>query len=122
MMDLKELYPILPLLAEADPGWCIFGSAARWMDSEDAPLPHDIDIMMSEEGAKRAEVLLAPFRLFTPQPESGKWLSRRSHYQIGSIEIDLSGGLQRLRNGAWHPVFPREIKEKGQLRYCPCLE
>lgn len=121
MMDLKELYPILPLLTEADPEWCIFGSAARWMDSEDAPLPHDIDIMMSEEGAKRAEALLAPFRLSTTLPESGKWLSRRSHYQVGSIVIDLSGGLQRLSDGKWTPVAPKEVKEKGQLRYCPCL-
>lgn len=121
MIEIQDLYPILPLLSQADAHWCIFGSAARWLDGEDVH-PHDIDIMVSEEGAARLEVLLAPYRLHSPQPESGKWRSRRSHYLIGNTEIDLSGGLHRLTGGKWFPVHPGSIKEKGQLKYCPSLE
>lgn len=116
MIDIQDLYPILHLLDKADAGWCIFGSAARWLDGEDTD-PQDIDIIMSEEGAAHAEILLAPYRLHTPQQESGKWRSRRSHYLVGHTEIDLSGGLQQLREGEWKSVAPMAIKEKRGVKY-----
>lgn len=121
MADINVLIPILPILSEADPDWCIFSSAARLLDGEDV-VPGDIDIMMSEEGAIRAEQLLGHYRSHVHQPESGRYLSRRSHYIIDGTHIDISGGLMRLRNGSWERVHPAEVKTRKGIRYTTGLK
>lgn len=99
---------IKPLLDQADAQWTVFGSAAAFLSGETDTAPKDLDICLSLEGATRAERLLAPYRVERDLPESGKWRSRRSHYMIEGVEIDLSGGLERLTSeGKWMPVtFP----------------
>ncbi len=99
---------ITPLLDQADAGWAVFGSAAAFLAGETDQAPKDLDICLSLEGAIRAECLLAPYRVERNMPESGKWRSRRSLYMIEGVEIDLSGGLERLTSdGKWQSVtFP----------------
>lgn len=110
------LKAILPLLYECDAGWCVFSSAARQLDGEDVT-PADIDIMMSEDGARRAEEVLACYRVHETLPESGRWRSRRALYRIGGTDIDISGGLERLTDGRWIPAIPDSVKVKDGIRY-----
>lgn len=100
----QTLNTITPLLNEADPDWHIFGSAAAWLDGSSSCEPNDLDIMLSLDGAIRAEQLLAAYRINRQMPESGKYRSRRSFYLVNGVEIDLSGGLERLVDGRWIPV------------------
>lgn len=117
MIDFSVLHPLIPLLNEADANWCIFSSAAHLLNGEDV-YANDIDIMMTVEGAIRAEELLKEYRIWTPQKESGVYRSRRSHYIIKGIEIDLSGGLEKLSNGQWHPIKIQNVRiTKEGLRY-----
>ena len=95
---------ITPLLNEADADWKVFGSAAAWLDGRSSRKPHDLDVMLSLEGAVRAEQLLAPYRVERQVAESGRYRSRRSFYLVGGVEIDLSGGLEELVDGRWVPV------------------
>lgn len=99
---------ITPLLDQADARWTVFGSAAAFLAGETDMVPNDLDVCLSLEGAIRAERLLTPYRVERNLPESGKWRSRRSHYMIEGVEIDLSGGLERrTSDGKWLPVtFP----------------
>lgn len=102
---LHALSIVKPLLDQADPDWRVFGSAAAYLSGASQRKPHDLDIQLSLEGAILAEQLLAPYRLDKEQPESGKYRSRRSHYEVEGIEIDLSGGLERLTpEGKWVKV------------------
>lgn len=116
MTDIRALTTILPLLYECDAEWCVFSSAARMIDGEDVT-PNDIDIMMSENGARRAEEALACYRIREAQPESGKWRSRRGLYRIEDTYIDISGGLERLADGKWEPAKASTVKIKDGIRY-----
>ena len=95
---------ITPLLNEADADWKLFGSAEAWLDGRSTRKPHDLDVMLSLDGAIRAEQLLAAYRVDRQVAESGKYRSRRSFYLVNGVEIDLSGGLEELVDGRWVPV------------------
>ena len=110
------LSALLPVLHKADPSWCVFGSAAKVLDGENVE-PHDVDIMVSHDGAVMLEHLLAQYRIYDMQPESGKWLSRRSHYRIDGVELDVSGSLMRLVDGKWVEVRPEHVKETDGIRF-----
>ncbi len=110
------LASLVPILHEADPAWCVFGSAAKALDGEDV-VPHDVDIMLSHDGAVTVEQKLARFRIHERQPESGKWLSRRSHYRIDGMELDVSGALMRRVGDRWVEVCPEHVKEGDGIRF-----
>ncbi len=112
----RVLATLVPVLQEADPAWCVFGSAAKALDGEDV-VPHDVDIMLSHDGAVAIEQKLAQFRTHGQQPESGKWLSRRSHYRIEGTELDVSGALMRRVGDGWVEVCPEHVKERGGIRF-----
>lgn len=95
---------ITPLLNEADADWKLFGSATAWLEGRSSRKPHDLDVMLSLDGAIRAEQLLAAYRVDRQVAESGKYRSRRSFYLVNGVEIDLSGGLEELVDGRWVPV------------------
>ena len=54
---------ITPLLNEADADWKLFGSAVVWLEGRSSRKPHDLDVMLSLDGAIRAEQLLAAYRV-----------------------------------------------------------
>ena len=114
------LHNIQAQLDECDAEWCVFGSAARQLAGERVA-PNDIDIMMSLDGERKAESLLAEWRTSVQLPESGKWTSRRSHYRMEGIDIDISGGLMRRTPDGWKPVRPSEVHVKDGIRYATNL-
>lgn len=113
----KALYDLSPLLASADPNWCIFGSAALYLNGIQGIHVKDIDILMSTEGAKRAEQLLHPYLVpITEDPES-IFRSRHSHYLYHDVIFDISGDLEVIQNHTWIPVCIADKRFRQDIPY-----
>ncbi len=109
-------------LAITAPNWCIFGSAALWLNGVKDIKPHDIDILMSSEEAERTAKFLARFQRETP-PDSGRFRSLHHRFLIQGTEVDISGDLQILTDsGEWNDVRVNEILCQEGVRFASISE
>lgn len=119
---IQVLGEIIPLLNEADPGWTVFGSAALCLCGVPGIHVHDIDILMSRQGALRAEKFLSTYLLETDDGEGSHFRSHRSIYKVKGWEIDISGALECRQGDKWTPVGVQRVEVRQRVRYASLLD
>lgn len=112
-----SLEDILPLLNLADPSWVIFGSASLVLNGVPGCMAHDVDILMTRQGALRAKELLQPYLVETLESSGGKFRSLQTHYLIKGIDLDISGDLEVQHEDSWIPIRVENVNLYQGLRY-----
>ncbi len=101
---LEGLRPRLAAIAPREPCWLI-GSAAAVLAGVAGFAPRDVDLLM---GRQDAEAFIAAHgRWIEPGhvPADGdRFRSRFARFRFGPLPVEVMGGLEVLRDGAWHPV------------------
>lgn len=97
---------LAPSLAESfrDPWWLV-GSTAMRLSGVDDVVPHDIDVLASERDAeafiaRHADLLERDHR----PPGDELFRSRFARFRFAPLPVEVMGGLQVRRDGAWAPV------------------
>jgi len=97
---------LAPSFAETfrDPWWLI-GSTAMLLSGVDGVVPGDIDVLTSERDAeafvaRHADMLDGNHR----PPGDALFRSRFARFRFSPLPVEVMGGLQVRRDGAWVPV------------------
>jgi len=123
---IRAVAAVAPRLAQAcrDPWWLI-GSTALHLAGEAEELPHDIDVLTSERDAEAFIALHAGRLERDHEPADGtRFRSRFARFGFDPLPVELMGGLQVAREGAWVPVrieATRIIDCAGQAVPVPTL-
>lgn len=118
----SALLRLAPLLHEADPAWCVYGSCALALNGVPGVSVHDVDILLSSGGVRRLLQLLPQAHLLTDDHPGSRFRSLHARVYIGDVEIDLSGDLQLFTQGKWSPVQVEQVCQSGGIRYASLLD
>ena len=113
----SALLSLVPLLHEADPMWCVYGSCALALNGVPGVDVHDVDILLSSGGVRRLLQQLPQARLLADDRPGSRFRSLHARVYIGNVEIDLSGDLQLLTQGKWSPVQVEHVCLTDGIRY-----
>lgn len=113
----SALLSLVPLLHEADPMWCVYGSCALALNGVPGVDVHDVDILLSSGGVQRLMQQLPQTRLLTDDRPGSRFLSLHARVYIRDVEVDLSGDLQLLAQGKWSPVQVEHVCLTEGIRY-----
>jgi hypothetical protein len=85
--------------------WWLIGSTAMLLSGVDGVVPHDIDVLASERDAdafiaRHADLLERDHR----PPGDELFRSRFARFRFVPLPVEVMGGLQVRRDGAWAPV------------------
>jgi hypothetical protein len=97
---------LAPSLAETfrDPWWLI-GSTAMVLLGVDDIVPHDIDVLASARDAEAFMVRHADLLERDHRPAGDElFRSRFARFRFAPLPVEVMGGLQVCRDGAWEPV------------------
>ena len=101
IQTLKEASGGLTLLED---DFFIFGSAALILSGIEVGSTKDIDLLTSACSAGVLKRVWGDYRLDIPQKKSGLFRSDRQIYQFHSMQVEVSGDLQILKDGDWVDV------------------
>lgn len=113
----SALLSLVPLLHEADPMWCVYGSCALALNGVPGVDVHDVDILLSSGGVQRLMQQLPQARLLADDRPGSRFRSLHARVYIRDVEIDLSGDLQLLTQGKWSPVQVEHVCLTDGIRY-----
>lgn len=108
---------IAPLLDEADPAWCIYGSMALVLNGVAGVEAHDVDILMSADGVRRLLQRLPQARLLADDKPGGRFRSLRARIYIKGVEVDVSGDLMVLQGTEWQAVRVQKVCRQQDIRF-----
>jgi hypothetical protein len=97
---------LAPSLAETfrDPWWLI-GSTAMLLAGVDDIVPHDIDVLASARDAEAFVLRHAGLIERDHRPPGDElFRSRFARFRFAPLPVEVMGGLQVCRDGAWKPV------------------
>lgn len=85
--------------------WWIIGSTALHLHGVGSTQPHDIDVLCSVDDADALIEAWADARddAFSPADDA-RFRSRFARFHLGPLPLEIMGGLQLHRDGAWQAV------------------
>ena len=113
----NAILQIVPLLDEADPAWCIYGSMALVLNGVAGMEAHDVDILMSADGVHRLMQRLPQARLLTDDKPDGRFRSLHARIYIKGVEVDVSGDLLVRQAEEWQAVHVHTVCQRQGIRY-----
>ena len=100
----SALLRLSPLLHEADPMWCVYGSCALALNGVPGVDVHDVDILLSSGGVQRLMQQLPQARLLADDRPGSRFRSLHARVYLRVLAIVVWCELQLLTQGMWSPV------------------
>lgn len=110
---LRVLSDIARVFNENHLAWAVGASMLLYFKGKTDSF-HDLDLMVLEDDADKAERLLSPMGVPAPPNPNERYRTRRFlEYTIGGVEVDVLAGFVIVRDGVEYDcsLRPKEIAE-----------
>lgn len=121
MTDIQDKLAVLARIARTMTAggvrWAVGGSLMLYLRGAVSGV-HDIDLMVAEADAPRADALLAAMGERLPEKSNeGFGTKFFRQYRIGGVDVDMMGGMEILSGGRAHsfPLLEEEITARADV-------